>query len=68
MTDGTERTSPLAIADTAANEGSGVSSLDVGGEPVKLDALGPMIINSDGVGDGSDLMLMADTLPHYKLA
>lgn len=41
---------PLAITDKEESGGAGVTFLDVNGEPVKLDALGPMIINSDGVG------------------
>lgn len=45
---------PLAIADEPAQSTqleAGVTTLDVGkGDAVKLDRLGPMIVNSDGVG------------------
>lgn len=49
MTEQAKQDQPLAITDKAENQGNGVTFLDVNGEPVKLDALGPMIINSDGV-------------------
>lgn len=41
---------PLAIESQSSNDGDGgVVTIDVDGTPVKLDKLGPMIINSDGV-------------------
>jgi hypothetical protein len=41
---------PLTIQDKAFNEEEeGVTTLDVGGIAVKLDKLGPMLINNDGV-------------------
>ena len=58
-TQGTDalKSQPLAIESGKANEGKQpgdgeVKTLDVGeGNVVKLDHLGPMIINSDGVSD-----------------
>ena len=43
---------PLALPDAAANRddagGGGVRTVEVDGRPVKLDALGPMVVNKDG--------------------
>jgi hypothetical protein len=55
-----ESTPPqLAIASTSHNPAPEevVHTLQVGGDVVKLDALGPMIINSDGVSRMSPLGL-----------
>lgn len=54
MSDSDAKT-PLSIQATShnpkssASDGDGVKTIDVDGTPVKLDKLGPMIINSDGV-------------------
>ncbi|RSH79284.1 uncharacterized protein EHS24_001324 [Apiotrichum porosum] len=39
---------PLAIEDHAHNEDQGTTTLEVNGMAVKLDALGPVLVNSDG--------------------
>eukprot|EP00049_Salpingoeca_infusionum_P010554 m.182669 g.182669 ORF g.182669 m.182669 type:complete len:90 (+) comp14673_c1_seq1:142-411(+) len=42
---------PLALPDKAANpekEVGGTTTVEVDGEPVKMDALGPVVINTDG--------------------
>lgn len=48
---------PLAIEADAHNKDQHTTKnvLEVNGEKVKLDALGPMIINSDGVSSGVSL-------------
>lgn len=43
---------PLAIENTAANPEKAASVLEVNGQAIKVDTMGPMIINSDGVSDG----------------
>jgi hypothetical protein len=73
---------PLAIeygeatqtaADTSTSDET-VQKLDLGGgDVVKLDALGPMIINTDGVRDPSSIIQCAtdnftDFITHTKLA
>lgn len=40
---------PLAIEGHAHNENQGTTTLEVNGMAVKLDALGPVLVNSDGV-------------------
>lgn len=40
---------PLAIEDHAHNADQGTTTLEVNGMAVKLDALGPVLVNSDGV-------------------
>lgn len=46
---------PLVILDAphlqavGEDDGEGVTTIEVDGTPVKLDKLGPMIINTDGV-------------------
>lgn len=44
-----EHKAPLAIENQAANPEKGTNVLDVDGQAVKLDQLGPMIVNADGV-------------------
>jgi hypothetical protein len=70
---------PLAIEPTAHNQDSGedgVVTIDVDGTPVKLDKLGPMIINSDGVSTSSSsctyscckcIVLTPDDLAYHQL-
>lgn len=52
-----ENKTPLAIQDTAANPDKATTTLEVDGQSVALDALGPMIINSDGVSTSKRQML-----------
>lgn len=43
---------PLAIEYDGSNRGEEIQTLDLGeGNVIKLDKLGPMIINNDGVSD-----------------
>lgn len=51
MADTEKKKVPLPIQDRAHNEGEDdeITTIDVDGTPVKLDKLGPMIINSNGV-------------------
>lgn len=44
-----EHKAPLAIENTAANPDKDAQVMEVGGEAIKLDALGPLIVNADGV-------------------
>ena len=44
----------LALPEAGAQGEEGMQTLMVGGLPVKLDHLGPMVINSDGTVQSSD--------------
>lgn len=44
-----EHKAPLAIENTAANPDKDAQVMEVDGQAIKLDHLGPMIVASDGV-------------------
>ncbi|EJT49283.1 hypothetical protein A1Q2_07654 [Trichosporon asahii var. asahii CBS 8904] len=45
-----EQKAPLAIENTAANPDKAANVLEVDGQAIKLDSMGPMIVNADGTG------------------
>lgn len=50
-----EQKAPLAIENTAANPDKAANVLEVDGQAIKLDSMGPMIVNADGVSVGDFL-------------